>query len=202
VSGRTITVRMPRAWVGVDSESVRRWLADFLRHPTPNLPPDPGGGETRKSFSLPKRAVKVVSGLLDETESAALRRIIASRMATLTPARSFSLPATRGSELPRSSSPASPAVASPRRPVLALSTWIPSRSLERQSVLAARTRAAMPADSLAPSKGPSVLEVAGWIALVALAVWILAWLFRDTPKGAEVAALAVSSLGAAKSVFV
>jgi hypothetical protein len=200
MSGRTITVRMPRAWVGVDSELVRRWLADFLRHPTPNLPPDPGGGDTRKSFSLPKRAVKVVSGLLDETESAALRRIIAARMNALPPASySHLLPTMRGSKLLPPTAPLPRTlVSSPPTPALALSSWIPARSLERSSVPLARARVAT--QSIAAAKGPSALEVVAWLGLIALAVWILARLFWDGPKG-EVVSPAVSSLSGMKSTF-
>jgi hypothetical protein len=111
----TITLRVPDAWVGrLDSPSVRQWLGAYLQRPTPNLPADPGGGEARVTLCLPRRAVRVVSGLLDETESGALRRIIAANIG--------GLPATR----PRYALPASTRCASPGPSIDAL-PLVPSR---------------------------------------------------------------------------
>jgi len=77
---RAFTLRMPRAWIGrVDSQSVRRWLRDWCTHPTPQLPTDPGAGDYRASFTLSKRQLRVASGLLDTSESEAVRRIVAAR---------------------------------------------------------------------------------------------------------------------------
>lgn len=84
----TITFRVPESWAGrLDSAAVRHWLAEFLQRPTPDLPADPGGGEARVTLAVPKRAVKVISGLLDCSESAALRRIIAANVGALPQAR-------------------------------------------------------------------------------------------------------------------
>jgi hypothetical protein len=165
---------MPRAWAGVDSKSVRRWLVDFLQHPTPNLPPDPGAGERRVSLSLPKRQVKVVSGLLDEIESAALRRIIAARIGALPLARSFSLPAPRVAESLRSSVPVSRPVPIWRR-VPDFGGWIPLRSLEVSPALPQWV--AIP-DSDAPSESHGLLELAAWIAVAALVLWLVVQLFH------------------------
>jgi len=128
---RTVTVRLPRAWMGrFDSVALRQWVRDYLRSPTPNLPHDPGGGEWRASFSVPKRQLKVVSGLLDESELGALRRIIASRVGMLAAAKpSFVLPAMASPAFVPSIPP-SPLPVSSRKPVLALGTWIPGRSLD------------------------------------------------------------------------
>ncbi len=77
------SLRIPAAWRGqVDSGSVRGSLAAYLQRPR-KLPPDPGPGEEKISLSLPERAVKVVSGLLDDTESGALRRVIAENIGAL-----------------------------------------------------------------------------------------------------------------------
>lgn len=182
---------MPRAWAGVDSETLRRWLADFLRHPNPNLPADPGPGERRVSFSLPKRQVKVASGLLDETESAALRRIVAARMGSLPPAHSpFWLPAVRGAELLPSSVSLPHTVASPRGsvPVLPryrradLEGWVPARSLDRTAVPFSQARFPLPLESnnILP-ESPGLLEVAICIGIAVLVVWVFLWLFREAP---------------------
>lgn len=83
VSGRTVTLRMPRAFSDVDSRSVRDWLLEFCRQPQTNLP--------AVSFALPKRAVKMASAVLDESRSGAIRRIIAARVSTLPPGALFFL---------------------------------------------------------------------------------------------------------------
>lgn len=76
-AARVFTLRVPLEWYGrISSDAVRAMLADFLQHPVP-LPADLGPGDARISLSLPERAVKVISGLLNDTESGALRRIIA-----------------------------------------------------------------------------------------------------------------------------
>ncbi|MBZ5702591.1 MAG: hypothetical protein LAN84_12175 [Acidobacteriia bacterium] len=75
---QAITLRVPSGWQSLGSADVRSMLADYLQRPTPNLPADPGPGDARLSLSLPARAVKVVSALLNENETAALRRIIAA----------------------------------------------------------------------------------------------------------------------------
>lgn len=178
MSGKTITIRIPRAWVGVDSAKLRHWLADFLKHPTPNLPPDPGGGDTRKSFSLPKRQVKVVSGLLDETESAALRRIIASRVNALPPVPfSLSLPLAASELLHQTVSVPRSIAFTPRRPVLALSTWIPGRSLEHQRAAASPARSATRVESTVSPESPGLLEATVWIGIALFIVWAILWLF-------------------------
>jgi hypothetical protein len=74
----TFTLRVPSSWQSLASTDVRAMLAAYLQRPTPNLPSDPGPGDVRLSLSLPARAVKVVSALLNENESAALRRVIAA----------------------------------------------------------------------------------------------------------------------------
>jgi len=74
----TFTLRVPSSWQSLASADVRAILAAYLQRPTPNLPSDPGPGDARLSLSLPARAVKVVSALLNENESAALRRVIAA----------------------------------------------------------------------------------------------------------------------------
>jgi hypothetical protein len=122
MSAGTVTVRLPRAWTRLfDSAALRQWVRDYLRSPTPDLPRDPRGGEWRASFAVPKKQLKIVSGLLDESESAALRRIIAARLGALRSARTFSLPAAPQSL--RASIPVSRPDASPHRPVLAL-CWL------------------------------------------------------------------------------
>lgn len=80
---RTITLRIPKGWAGrVGSSDVRGMLAEFLQRPMP-LALDPGPGDARISLSLPARAVKVVSGLLNDTESGALRRVVAANLGVL-----------------------------------------------------------------------------------------------------------------------
>lgn len=86
MTGQTYTVRVPDSWAGVGSADVRAMLAGFLQHPA-KLPPDPGPGDARLSLSLPARAVKVVAALLDESESGALRRVIAASRGELPPVR-------------------------------------------------------------------------------------------------------------------
>lgn len=82
------SIRVPETWGGlVNSASVQGMLTRFLKQPRP-LSFDPGPGELKISLSLPKRAVKVISGLLDDTESGALRRIIAANVGILPPVRS------------------------------------------------------------------------------------------------------------------
>ena len=192
MSGRTITVRIPCFWLGVNSKCVRSWLLDYCREPTSNLPADPGPGSKRVSLSLPKRAIKMASAVLDESESATLRRIIASRVNALPAAHSsFSLPAVRAQALLSSSVPLARTVVSPRRPVLAPSRyrrgdvggWIPLRSLERSAVPVSRVGAALSVES-APSESPSLLDVAMWAGIAILVVWVLIRLFQGGPKGA------------------
>lgn len=86
------SLRIPDSWSGrVDSGSVRAMLVRFLQQPRP-LGRDPGPGEAKISLSLPKRAVKVISGLLDDTDSGALRRVIANQLPMLRAAQRMSLP--------------------------------------------------------------------------------------------------------------
>ncbi len=97
------SLRVPSHWRSrIDSETVRRFLVGFLQRPR-NLPVDPGPGEGKISLSLPARAVKVLSGLVDDTESGALRRLIAENIRALPAAK----------PVPRLLAPRTPAVVQP-----------------------------------------------------------------------------------------
>ncbi|MGH9772882.1 MAG: hypothetical protein ACRD4Q_14495 [Candidatus Acidiferrales bacterium] len=73
------TIRVPDGWRGlVGSRLARMALAAFLRQPSA-LPPDPGASETRLCLSLPRGAVRRAALILGNTESVALRRIIAGK---------------------------------------------------------------------------------------------------------------------------
>jgi len=74
----TITLRVSSAWQSLGSLDVRAMLAEYLQRPTPNLPADLGPGDARLSLWLPGRAAKVASVLVNDSESTALRRIIAA----------------------------------------------------------------------------------------------------------------------------
>ena len=91
----TFTLRVPLGWQSLGSANVRPMLATYLQRPTPDLPADPGPGDARLSLSLPSRAVKVVSALLNENESAALRRVIAASRGLPFTVQARSLPIER-----------------------------------------------------------------------------------------------------------
>lgn len=76
----SISLRAPASWEGcLDSGEVKGWLADYLRQPHP-LPPDPGAGNERLFLSLPRRAVEALTREIGDTQSAALRRLIAPHL--------------------------------------------------------------------------------------------------------------------------
>jgi len=198
---QTFTLRIPGSWAGrLSSERVRDWLAAFLQRPTPNLPPDPGAGDSRVSLSLPKRAVKVVSGLLDETESGALRRIIAARVGALPscPAQ-YALPAAPRLEpgAPRGRVP-SLALLAPRVRQVQLSRipgpddwepgWQPGRVMPWGSPPVSMAQPTVPARHELPSMWQVALEMAFWIGLLVLGFWLLIRLFRSAPKALPAAA--------------
>jgi len=190
---RTITVRLPRAFIGANSASVRRWLLDFCRNPKVQLPLDPGPEPRSKrvSFSIPKRIVKFASAALgDESASACIRRIVAWHMMALPSARSFSSLTHVPGELAPSSVPHTRLVSiQPRYHCAKNNGWIPARSLEWSPAPVPKAQAALPipAESNAPSESP-MFGVWLFIGFVALAVWALVALFKGAPKGAGSAA--------------
>ena len=201
VSARTLTIRIPRAWAGVSSKHARLWLLDFCRDPKTQLPLDPGPGPRSKrvSFSVPKRAVKFAAAALDEeSESAVLRRIIASRMMVLPPAGSFSSLSARGAALLPLSVPS--AVVSSGRALPVSSRyrvaenggWIALRSLERE---------AMPLSPNAPSES-SGFGVWMCVGILVVAFLALLWLLQSGAKGVVAAAPVSSAVVAAKGAFV
>jgi hypothetical protein len=106
----TVSLRVPQVWQGrVDSRVVRRWLHEYFERRFP-LPEDPGPGEGFLRLSLPKQAVKVFSAVVDDSTSAALRRLIASHLVLPAPrygvplleTRSGPVMASFGSVVPRS----------------------------------------------------------------------------------------------------
>ena len=202
-AARAFTLRMPRAWIGrVDSQSVRRWLRDWCAHPTPQLPADPGAGHYRASFTLSKRELRVASGLLDASESEAVRRIVAARISSFSPANSsFALPAPRDCQLPRSR-----VVRLPSRPVPAwrrvpdCGGWIPQRSLEASAVPVSQTRRGATSDPTALSESWGLLEWATLVGMGILAIWGFAVLFRVSSKPIVPAAGAVNPLRGISSI--
>src|SRR6266849_7370790 len=198
---QTFTLRIPGSWAGrLSSERVRDWLAAFLQRPTPNLPPDPGAGDSRVSLSLPKRTVKVVSGLLDETESGALRRIIAAHVGALPScAAQYALPAAPrfepGAPRGRVSSLALPA---PRGHQVQPSRiaepgdwepgWQPGREMPWGLPPVSMAQPTVPAPPELPSMWQVALEMAFWIGLLVLGFWLLIRLFRSAPKALPAAA--------------
>ena len=52
-----VTIRVPDAWHGLDSDHLTRWLEDYLACPYP-LPDDPGAGQARVCLSLPGKLVQ------------------------------------------------------------------------------------------------------------------------------------------------
>jgi hypothetical protein len=202
VSLQAFTLRVPGSWAGcLSSEQVRDWLAAFLQRPTPSLPPDPGAGDSRVSLSLPKRAVKVVSGLLDETESAALRRIIAAHMGALPARAQYVLPAAprfeRGAPMGRMPSLALPSAGSrqaqPSRipePEDSEPGWQPGRVMPWGGLPASQAQPIVLVRRELPSMWQMALEVALWIGLLVLGFWLLIRLFRSAPKVLPAAAKA------------
>lgn len=76
----TFSLRVPGQWAArLDSSTVRSWLGEFFRHPSP-LRDDPGPGDARVSLSLPKKPVRMLAAMLDEKPSGALRRLVAHRL--------------------------------------------------------------------------------------------------------------------------
>ena len=76
----SVALRVPVAWAGcLKSTQVRTWLAGFLNRPY-TLPTDPGASDTRVFLSLPSRAVEALARGVGGSQSAALRRLIASHL--------------------------------------------------------------------------------------------------------------------------
>jgi len=172
---RPFTLRMPRAWIGrLDSQIVRRWLHEWCAHPTPQLPADPGAGDYRASFTLSKRQLHVASGLLDASESAVLRRIVASKIGSLPPLQSsFTLSALRRAPvLP------TPHVVPAWRRVPEFGGWIPLRSLDGSAKPASLSGVVVPvANPTAPSESWGLVEWAALIGVAIIAVWGLGMVF-------------------------
>lgn len=183
-----ITVRVPDSWVGrVGSASVRGWLADYFQRPS-SLPPDPGPGGGYLRLSLPKRAVKVFAAAVADSPSAALRRLIASRL---------SLPAGRGGP-----ALATPTLLVPARPAPAgvdrVSATVPVVKAEPIREVEAGSTGLDAAEYWAWRvwrEGLNLLDVparlrprVAWLCPNALCGSVPAWELFDTPPGGFVPA--------------
>ena len=75
VAMTSFSLRIPPTLVPhVNSAQMSTWLAYYLRRPHP-LPPDPGPGEDRVCFSLPKKPLDALVQVIGCSRSEALRRI-------------------------------------------------------------------------------------------------------------------------------
>lgn len=120
------SLRMPAEWKGkIDSEGVRAWLGQYFRRPVA-LPEDPGSGEARISLSLPERAVKTFAASLGESDSGALRRLIAGQLGALPPAAPRTLEVIVHPSAPAFVAQRSPSVPALRREVRPLRLAQPS----------------------------------------------------------------------------
>jgi hypothetical protein len=72
-----VTIRVPEAWRGLDSDRLTRWLEDFFACPY-SLPDDPGAGQARVCLSLPAKHVQQLQRKLHCPAANALRRLAAA----------------------------------------------------------------------------------------------------------------------------
>jgi hypothetical protein len=84
---RPVTIRVPDAWNGLDSDCMTRWLEDFFACPY-SLPNDPGAGQARVCLSLPATRVQQLQRKLHCPAANALRRLAAAHSRELMPSSS------------------------------------------------------------------------------------------------------------------
>lgn len=84
---RPVTIRVPDAWHGLDSDHLTRWLEDYFACPYP-LPDDPGAGQARVCLSLPAKLVQKLQRKVRCPVATALRRLATAHSRELVPGSS------------------------------------------------------------------------------------------------------------------
>jgi hypothetical protein len=88
---RPVTIRVPDAWHGLDSDHLTRWLEDFFDCPY-SLPDDPGAGQARVCLSVPAKLVQKLQRKVRCPAANALRRLAAAHSRELMPSPSADTP--------------------------------------------------------------------------------------------------------------